>query len=447
MFIRLGHKLIFVMVLVSALTILLAGFLIDRAMDRQFISFVEETQQRANEQVVESVRQLYGQRGNWAGIEEQLQLLGTASNVEITVNTSAGRHSMMGRGMMGHGSMGVGRRTTGQLTMADGTEATIQVIPWISLEQQVREETFRKAVSDSIAVAALFSMAGAFLISVLFSWHLTKPLQALTGMIRRVGQGHLAERTRLAGSDELAYLGHEFNQMATNLERQEKLRVKLTNDMAHELRTPLTTIQAYLEAMDDGVVELSRENLALVLGETQRLGELLEGLQELGKLEKPALKHESVDVADTLGAVVASLGIVAEDKGLTLSFDHPKEPLRIQGDEDMLATAFRNVISNAIKYTLAGGSVVVRASASDSQVEIEIRDTGIGIEAQELPFIFERFYRTDASRSRETGGTGIGLAVTAEVIKGHGGRIEVQSEPGVGSTFTIYLPKGEKTLG
>ena len=266
-------------------------------------------------------------------------------------------------------------------------------------------------------------------------------------MIRRVGQGHLAERTRLAGSDELAYLGHEFNQMATNLERQEKLRVKLTNDMAHELRTPLTTIQAYLEAMDDGVVELSRENLALVLGETQRLGELLEGLQELGKLEKPALKHESVDVADTLGAVVASLGIVAEDKGLTLSLDHPKEPLRIQGDEDMLATAFRNVISNAIKYTLAGGSVVVCASASDSQVEIEIRDTGIGIEAQELPFIFERFYRTDASRSRETGGTGIGLAVTAEVIKGHGGRIEVQSEPGVGSTFTIYLPKGEKTLG
>ncbi|HBN94978.1 MAG TPA: hypothetical protein DDZ66_01650 [Firmicutes bacterium] len=440
MFARLSHKFIVAMTLVSALTISLASFLIDRAMDRQFVSFVEEAQQQANMQVVDAVRELYRLRGERANIEEQLRLLGTAGNVEIVVNPSEDHHPMMGRGMMGRGSMGMARRTTSELIMADGTAATVEVIPDISLEQADREASFRKAVNGSIVVAALLSLAGALLISVLFSWRLTKPLQDLTHMVRRVGQGDLTERVELTGNDELTYLGQEFNQMATNLERHEKLRVKLTNDMAHELRTPVTTIQAYLEAMGDGVVEASGENLALIVGEAQRLGELLEGLQELAKLEKPRMEHKSVDVTEVIGVLVRSLRILAEDKGLTLRWDHPEVPLNILGDRDMLATALRNVIFNAIKYTSAGGFVVISAGIKGSQVKIDIGDSGVGIESEDLPFIFERFYRTDRSRSRETGGTGIGLAVTAEVVKGHDGKIEVQSQPDVGSTFTIYLP-------
>jgi signal transduction histidine kinase len=428
------------MVLVGALTISLASYLIDRAMDRQFVSFVEETQQQANKQVVDAVRELYGLRGEKGNIEAQLRLLGTAGNVEIVVNPSEDHHPLMGRGMMGRGSMGMARRTTSELIMADGTAAIIEVIPDIGLEQADREASFRKAVNGSIVVAAFLSLTGALLISILFSWRLTKPLQDLTHMVRRVGQGELAERVELTGNDELTYLGQEFNQMAINLESQEQLRVKLTNDMAHELRTPLTTIQAYLEAMGDGVVEASGENLALILGEAQRLGELLKRLQELAKLEKPRMERKSVDVAEVLSVLVGSLRILAEDKRLTLRWDQPEVALEILGDRDMLATALRNVVLNAIKYTPDGGFVAITARIEGSQVKIEISDSGVGIESEDLPFVFERFYRTDRSRSRETGGTGIGLAVTAEVVKEHDGKIEVRSKPDVGSTFTIILP-------
>ena len=429
------------MVLVSAFTILVASLFIDRAMDKQFEAFVEGAQEQLNWQIVEAVRELYEQRGDRASLEEQLQLLGAASNVEIVVSPGEGHHAMMGRGMMGRGSMGMGRRTMGELILPDGTAATIEVTPTADLERQAREEAFRQAVNGSILIAAVFSVGSALFVSTLFFWRLTKPLQQLMGMVRKVGQGYLTERAALRGRDEIGFLGREFNQMAANLEQQERLRVKLTNDMAHELRTPLASIQAYLEGMGDGVVEPNQDNLTLVLEETQRLGELLESLQDLAKLERPMLKQESVDLTEVLGALVRPLRILAEEKNLKLQWESPAEGLYTFGDRDMLATAIRNVISNAIKYTPPGGLVTIDLGIDGSQVKVEISDTGVGIAAQELPFIFERFYRTDGSRSRATGGTGIGLAVTAEVIKGHGGHVEVRSEPGTGSTFTIYLPK------
>ncbi len=442
MFPRLSHKLTLAMVLVSAITILVASIFIDRAMDKQFDAFVEGSQEQLNWQVVEAVRELYGQSEGRVNLEEQLLLLGAAGNVEIVVSPRDSHHSMMmGRNMMARGAMGMGRKTMGGLILPDGTEATIEVTPTPDLEKQLREEVFRKAINGSIVIAAIFSLGGALIVSTLFSWRLTVPLQELLRVVRKVSQGHLTQRAVLKRKDEIGFLGREFNQMATNLEQQERLRVKLTNDMAHELRTPLASIQAYLEAMNDGVVESNPENLAQVLEETQRLSELLESLQELANLEKPVLKQESVDLAELLGDLVRSLRILAEEKGLEIRWNRPPEVLYTIGDRDMLATALRNIIYNAIKFTPLGGLVAIDLEAEDSRVKVEISDTGVGIATQELPFIFERFYRIDGSRSRATGGTGIGLAVTAEVIKGHGGTIEVKSQPGAGSTFTIYLPK------
>lgn len=440
MFGRLSHKLTLAMILVSSLTILLAGILIDRALDKQFVNFVDEAQEQLNMQVVEAVRILYEQRGLGANLEEQLRLLGAASNVEIVIESRENHHNMMmGRGMMGRGSMGM-NRTSEQLTLPDGSETTIEIIPSLNFAKEVREQAFRKAINTSIFTAALLSLGSALVISLFFSWGLTKPLQQLIGMVQRVGQGQLAERTTPRGKDELSFLGKEFNQMAANLEQQERLRVKLTNDISHELRTPLASIQAYLEGMEDGVVEANPKNLSLISEEAKRLDTLLGSLQDLARLEKSSPRQTPVDVRHLTASIVRSLRILAEEKNLTLTLRDGQTPLFTLGDGEMLSTALRNVITNAIKYTPAGGQVIISLGSNGSEIIVQVADSGIGIEAQELPLIFERFYRADRSRSRDTGGTGIGLALTKEVVKGHGGRVEVQSELGLGSTFTIYLP-------
>lgn len=443
MFPKLGLKLTFFMVLVSGLTIIVASILIDQALDRQFANFLETSQLERNQQVVQTIKELYRGGQDWITIERQLQLLGLATNAQIIVRERRMGGALMSHGpgsMMAHGNALMRRQTTESLSLPDGTTAVIDIIPSQRPEHALQEEEFRQAVNQSIFLASLLSIGAALIVSAFFSWGLTKPLNQLVTMVRKVGQGDLGQRTEVRGRDEFSYLSHEFNQMAANLERMEQLRIKLTNDVAHELRTPLATVQAYVEGMSDGVVEPTEENLSLVLEEAQRLHGLLEGLQELAKLEQPMPRKERVDVEELLGSLVATLGILAEEKGILLHWQG-QPGLYALGDGEMLTTAFRNLVENAIKYTPQGGQVSIHLGVEQNQVQVKICDTGIGIEAQDLPFIFERFYRTDLSRSRATGGTGIGLAVTAGIIQGHEGTISVQSEPGAGSTFVVRLPK------
>lgn len=438
MFPKLSWKLTFFMVLVSGLTIAFASVLTNRALDRQFVDFLETSQLERNQQVVQTVRELYQGDQDRITIERQLQLLGLATDAQIVVSELRAERRMGGH-MMSHGPGMMRRQTTENLTLPDGTVAVIEIIPSQRPEHAIQETKFRQAVNNSILVTAVLSIGAALIVSAFFSWGLTKPLDQLVAMVRRVGAGDLAQRTEVGGRDEFSYLGQEFNQMAANLEHMEQLRIKLTNDVAHEFRTPLAAVQAYVEAMSDGVVEPTAENLNLVLEEAHRLQGLLEGLQELSKLEQPPRK-ERVDLGELLTSLVASLGILAEEKGIRLHW-YGQPALYTMGDREMLNTALRNLVVNAIKYTPPGGEVSIDLRAEQDQVLVEISDTGIGIEAQDLPFIFERFYRTDLSRSRETGGTGIGLAVTAGIIQGHGGTITVQSEPGVGSSFKVRLVK------
>lgn len=443
MFTKLSWKLTFFMVLVSALTIIFASVLTDRALDRQFGDFLELSQLERNQQMLQAIKDIYGETQDRITIERQLELLGQATDAQIIVRDARGERRM---GHMAHmGQMGmVGghmmrRQTTGDLVLPDGSMKEIEIIPALSPEYTLQEVEFRQAVNGSITIAAFLSLGASLLLSAFFSWGLTKPLTNLVTMVRKVGEGDLGQRTEVKGQDELKYLSEEFNQMAANLERMEQLRLKLTNDLAHEFRTPLATVQAYLEGINDGVLEPTSENLNLILEETLRLEALLGGLQELAKLEQPMAKKEQLDMEKLLTFLVAPLRILAEEKEISFQLNMEQTPL-IKGDCKMLETALRNLVENAIKYTPPHGQVLVLLRAEPRDLVIEVSDTGIGIEAQDLPFIFERFYRTDLSRSRQTGGTGIGLAVTEGIIKAHGGTISVNSKPQVGSTFTVRLP-------
>ncbi len=436
---KLSIRLTLAMLLVSALTILSAGLMIDKAMDRQFADFMEKDQQWRNQLVIEAVKGLLDRGGDLAGREEQLSLLEAAGDVEITFAPRPGRHGMTAGGPAGRGVMHQGRRTSERVTFTDGAEALVEVAPALSREKAKREADFRQAVNTSIVAAALLSVAAVFLVSAVLSWGLTKPVQKLINSVRLVGRGELGVRAEPSGSAELKFLAKEFNLLAANLQSREKQRLKWTNNLAHELRTPLTSVQAYLEAMGDGVLEFNAENLAPVFEETRRLNDLLDNLQQLARLEMPLIDRQVVGLQDLISTELASLRILAAEKQLTLHCgDLPQ--IYVEGNEEMLATAVRNILVNAIKYTPPEGTITIGLTSSPGSASIEISDTGIGIKDEELPHIFERFYRTDRSRSRETGGTGIGLAVAAEIVKGHGGRIDVASEPGKGSTFTIVLP-------
>ena len=331
-------------------------------------------------------------------------------------------------------------QTAERVVLPNGTEATIYVAPVVRPEAGVNENQFRETVNQSIKMAALFSFGAAIFVSIVVSLGLTRPIGQLVGVVRHVGQGNLGYRVEVAGNDEISWLGREFNQMADNLSQLEKLRVKLTNDIAHELRTPLANIQAYVEAMWDGLMPADKENLGLVQDEVNRLSQLLQDLQKLSKAEAPLSVRERVNLSDLVDSLVSSFRILAEEKQIEMERDiTPK--VFTKGDLKALETAIQNIIVNAVKYTPPGGDIKVKCFNKGNWSVVKVSDTGIGIEAQELPFIFERFYRTDLSRSRETGGTGIGLAIASEVIQKHGGAIEVESKLGKGSTFTIRLPQ------
>jgi two-component system OmpR family sensor kinase/two-component system sensor histidine kinase BaeS len=243
---------------------------------------------------------------------------------------------------------------------------------------------------------------------------------------------------------EFARLVHSFNHMAGELERAEQQRRNLTADIAHELRTPLHIIQGNLEGILDGVYEPTGEHINTTLDETRLLARLVEDLRTLSLAEAGQLPLvlEPVDVGELLADVQTSFSGQAEAAGidLALSLNGQGKGLVVTGDIGRLDQVMTNLVANAIRHTKAGGQISLSAEAVTDGVQIQVRDTGEGIEAADLPYIFDRFWRADKARPHSEGAVGLGLAIARQLIRAHGGQIEVESQPGQGTTFTIHLP-------
>ena len=234
----------------------------------------------------------------------------------------------------------------------------------------------------------------------------------------------------------------------TELRRLEAIRRDFVANVSHELRTPLTAIRGYAETLDGGVdePEQAKKMVGVILRQSERLSALVEDLLELSRLESQELKlaHETVPVSDALRRVAEAVRPKAEAKRIQLSFSVPEE-MEVQGDERALEHVLLNLLDNAVKYTPEGGRVDVLGRVAGERCEIDVRDTGLGIEPKHLPRIFERFYRVDKGRSRDMGGTGLGLSIVKHVVQAMEGEVRVASEPGRGSTFTVVLPSARET--
>ena len=299
-----------------------------------------------------------------------------------------------------------------------------------------RKENIFIERSNRFLLFSLFGLGGlAVLLSVIFSRKLTNPIKRLASAAKAISEGNLKSRVNISGNDEISELSATFNKMSKTLEMQESLRKKLISNTAHELRTPLGAMRGELEGMIDGFIPMDKEHLQSLYEETGRLKNILEGIEELSQAQASALslRKQQIELKPFLESILDRFNKLFFDKGISAEL-RCREKLMIYADPDRLSQIVVNLLSNALKATDAGGKVWISAGIKNSEVFIEIGDTGHGIKEKDLPFIFERFYKISE------GGLGLGLAIVKELVDAHGGRIEVKSGYGKGAVFTVYMP-------
>ncbi|MFZ2489542.1 MAG: HAMP domain-containing sensor histidine kinase [Anaerolineae bacterium] len=270
-----------------------------------------------------------------------------------------------------------------------------------------------------------------------------RPFAQIMAATDAVAQGDLAVRMDEDGPEPVRAMARSFNHMTSELARAEQQRRNLTADIAHELRNPLHIIQGNLEGMLDGVYEPNNETLGATLEETRLLARLVADLQTLSLAEAGQLPlHPSQFlVADLLTDVAASFAPRAAEQQLTLTADTEPPELPLLADYDRLDQVLSNLVSNALRHTPAGGIVRLEAAGVGDQVCLTVSDTGPGIAAEDLPYVFDRFWKGDRARTRDGSGSGLGLAIARQMVRAHGGTIEVASPPGSGAVFTVQLPR------
>jgi len=304
-------------------------------------------------------------------------------------------------------------------------------------------DTFRNSIFTAVLVAALGAIVAGLVSGLVLARQILRPLQEIASSSQRIADGRYSERVAVPGSDELAVVATHFNQMAQALEEVEEQRIRLIGNVAHELRTPLTALSGYLEGLMDGLFPSDPETFADMYQEVRRLQRLVDDLQALSRVEagRISLKMEPFALRPVVERVVSQLRPQAESKDLGLTGDYPADPATVCADPDRTAQVLVNLVGNAIRYTPEGGSITVRVEAAKRQVDVLVEDTGIGIPAEDLPYLFERFYRVDPSRSRHSGGSGIGLTIARHLAWAMGGDLTASSRgKGEGSTFTLTLP-------
>lgn len=333
-----------------------------------------------------------------------------------------------------------GSSRTVQIVVSGQTVATA-VITFPAAGLLPEEIAFRQSIAKSVVLAAALALLVAFFGAVLASRLLVAPVRSLTLATRRLAAGDRSSRVGgLRATGELAELAAAFDGMADKLEREDALRLALVADLAHELRTPLAVLQAQLEELGAGLVPLDQAAVASLAEEVGQLSRLIEDLRVLSAAEAAglSLRRERVDLTGVVSNAAARLASRFIDKGVDLSV--MLGAAAVHGDPDRLEQVVVNLLSNAAKFTPAGGKVRISVDIEDSHRRIVVADTGRGVPPEEQGMVFDRFFRGETAR--DTPGSGVGLAVVAALVAAHGGSVELASSPGAGSTFTVRLPEG-----
>lgn len=305
-----------------------------------------------------------------------------------------------------------------------------------------QEANLVSRLNKAALTAASITGGVALILATLLAYNLSRPIQTLIQAASKMGKGDLSQRVNVKGDTEIATLGRVFNQMADSLEATEEHRKALTADIAHELRTPLAVQQAHLEALHDGIYELSLENLIPIAEQNRFLTRLVEDLRTLALADAGELSLECTETnfPALVQRVATRFAPQAKRKGNTFDFVFAENCPTLALDPQRIEQVLNNLVNNALRYSPENQPIELRLVYDSQYVQLTVRDHGPGIPAEELPYIFDRFYKGDKSRVRSNGGTGLGLSISQKLAETHGGDLVVENHPQGGAVFTLNLP-------
>lgn len=298
------------------------------------------------------------------------------------------------------------------------------------------------SVHDVLNIARVFSLIGAIIIGIIISRQISIPITRTIKATKELTKGNLSESVPInTHMNEINDLSESVRLLAKNLHKHDTIRKRIVSDVSHELRTPLAALQINLEALVDGIIQPTQERLSGIYKEVLRVNRLVGDLTQLTKYENKSekLNLSMFNLSELIHTIRVSIESKVKNQELLLFVDSTVQD--IVGDSDKLSQVLVNLISNSIKYSETGGTIFLSSYEKDDDIIIRVKDEGVGIPKEDLPFIFERFYRVDQSRDKETGGAGIGLTITKEIVEAHGGKIAIESFLGQGTEVVVTLPK------
>ena len=328
------------------------------------------------------------------------------------------------------------------IVVAGETVGWLAVTPFQSVTEAGGERFQQYQFRTSLAMG-VFSLLMAMLIAWWIARTLLEPVKRVAAATHRLASGDYSSRVAVASFDEVGQLARDFNQLAYTLERNEQMRREFMADVSHELRTPLAVLRGELEAIEDGVRSLDQNAMKSLQGEVSMLSKLVDDLYELSLADVGALNYRKAPCALN-GLLEHSVAMFQERlnaRRLRVELQLPSQPLELVADADRLQQLFSNLLENAVRYTDPGGVVRISATVERDEVRIEFMDSGPGVSASQLPRLFERFYRGESSRNRESGGAGLGLAICRSIALAHGGSLSADHSPLGGLWLTLRLPR------
>ena len=436
---------------------------------REFGQYLSQGNQKYVQNRANALSQIYSQEGGWSRIQSLLPDLQRSSNDRLVIADASGvivgdtSNQWLGKatssvGLSNGTAISVSGRKLGDLYlittrigggrgfMGSGRGGPTTSTPSVSAEQN-----FIDQVNSSLLFTALIATAIALIVGLVLTRQITRPIKALVNGARQIARGNLHHRVEIKSKDELGNLGQSFNAMAVSLDEAEQERRRIIADIAHELRTPLTVIEGTVTGIQDGVFNADKDHLDAIKEQTSLLTRLTSDLRDLSLAESGQLKLvlTPTDLTDLVRRKVSQFEVKAREKGLSMEVDIPKDLSKLNIDPARIEQVLANLITNAIRHTPLGSiTISIQQVNRDATHEINnpslilsVADTGEGIAPENLPHVFERFYRVEKSRARSEGGSGLGLAIVKQMVQAHGGKVWAESELGKGSTFYVSLPR------